>query len=85
MQLGDRMKSIGHLSKISTLVTSLLLLTLILVASGCSSYHQPGETAAERSRRHKRILRVNHSQMMQDIDRVLNLDRPSRLTDRRLP
>jgi len=79
------MKRMGCLGKISNLVASLLLLGLILVASGCGSYAQPGETAAERSRRHRRILRVNHSQMMDDIDRLLHLDRPSRLTDRRLP
>ncbi len=85
IQLGDTMKSIGHLGKISNLVTSLFLLAVLLVASGCGSYAQPGETAAERSRRHRRILRVNHSQMMDDIDKLLNLDRPSRLSDRRLP
>lgn len=79
------MKSNGHSNKILSLVTSLFLLALILVASGCGAYHQPGETAAERSRRHRRILRVNHSQMMEDIDKLLNLDRPSRLSDRRLP
>ena len=85
LQLGDMMKRIGRLGKISNLVTSLFLLAVILVASGCGAYTQPGETAAERGRRHRRILRVNHHQMVDDIDKLLNLDRPSRLSDRRLP
>jgi hypothetical protein len=51
---------------------------------GCS-FEQPGETAAEGSRRHKRVLRVNQSEMMSDIDTVLLLDQPSKLTEKRVP
>ena len=79
------MKRTRHLGKITNLIISLFVLALIVAATGCGSYAQPGETAAERARRHRRVLRVNNSQMMADIDRVLNLDRPTRLTDRRLP
>ena len=60
------------------------LCTLVLVPFGCS-FQQPGETVAEGQRRHKRNLRINQQGMMADIDRVLLMDRPSRLTDRRIP
>ncbi len=68
---------------------SLRLLTLVagmvlaaLWVSGCS---QPGETPAEVARRHDRILRLDMQMMLSDLDRVLLLDRPSSLTDKRLP
>jgi len=51
--------------------------------SGCGG--QPGETKAEVSRRHDRVMRLNGEMMMSDLDKVLMLDRPSRLSDRRLP
>ena len=57
----------------------------ILLLCGCSCCEQPGETVAEGSRRHQRVLRINQQEMMADIDRVLLLDRPSRLTDIRIP
>ncbi len=51
---------------------------------GCS-ISQPGETAAEGHRRHQRVVRINQQEMMADIDTVLMLDEPSRLTDKRIP
>lgn len=60
------------------------LCTLIFSLFGCS-FQQPGETLAEGQRRHKRNMRINQQGMMADIDRVLLLDRPSRLTDKRTP
>lgn len=66
------------------LTLAVLLGALVLVQSGCKT-SQPGETAAEVNRRHKRTLRANSQQMQADIDRALHLDRPSHLTDRRLP
>jgi hypothetical protein len=42
-------------------------------------------TAAEVNRRHKRILRTSTQELMADIDTVLLMDRPSNLTERRLP
>jgi hypothetical protein len=42
-------------------------------------------TAAEVNRSHKKVLRANTQELMADIDTVLMLDRPSHLTDRRLP
>ncbi len=60
-----------------------VLCALIFLPCGCG--RQLGETKAEASRRHDRVLRINHLEMMEDIDRVLLLDRPSRLTDKRIP
>lgn len=66
------------------LALAVLLGALLLAQSGCKA-SQPGETADEVNRRHKRTLRVNSQQWHADIDRALHLDRPSHLTDRRLP
>lgn len=70
---------------------SLCILTLAAVAcaavsllTGCSLRH-PGETRAEIDRRHERVLRLNNEMMLSDLDKVLLLDRPSKLTDKRLP
>jgi hypothetical protein len=76
------------MKNISVFVCKVILLvflcTLVFLPFGCS-FQQPGETVAEGNRRHKRNLRLNQQEMMEDIDRVLLLDRPSRLTDRRIP
>lgn len=61
------------------------LLVLVFISFGCSSFSQPGETAAEGHRRHQRVARINQQEMMADIDAVLILDEPSRLTDKRIP
>jgi hypothetical protein len=66
-------------------ILAAILLTLVFVPFGCSSFSQPGETAAEGHRRHLRTARINQQEMMADIDMVLMLDRPSRLTDKRIP
>jgi hypothetical protein len=49
------------------------------------AYAQLGETEAEGRRRHIRTSRINRQQMMADIDAVLLLDKPSTLTDKRMP
>ena len=61
------------------------LLILVFMPLGCSSFNQPGETAAEGRRRHDRIARINRQEMMADIDKALLLDKPSKLTDKRIP
>jgi len=68
----------------SKLILSLVLWVLIFLPCGCSTA-QPGETAAEGRRRHDRVARINQQELMQDIDKSLMLDRPSRLTDKRIP
>jgi len=67
--------------RLFTLGVGLYLVTLL---AGCAT-RQPGVTAAEVHRRHVRMNRMNVQMMMQDIDHFLLLDRPSMLTDRRLP
>ncbi len=66
-----------------TLALAFVLGVMVLWSCGCASY--PGETAAEANRRHKRVVRVNSQEMLADVDTVLMLDRPSHLTDKRLP
>ncbi len=75
------MKSVSVCKVIAVLV----LCALFLVPLGCKSYDQLGETAAEGSRRHKRTLRINHQEMMAYLDAVFLLDKPSKLTDKRIP
>jgi hypothetical protein len=65
-------------------ILAVLLSVLVFLPYGCAS-EQPGETVAEGQRRHKRVLRINHQEMMEDIDRFLLLDQPSKLTGRRIP
>jgi hypothetical protein len=65
-------------------ILAIFLFALVCLPSGCA-YEQPGETVAEGQRRHKRVLRINHQEMMEDIDRFLLLDQPSKLTSRRVP
>ena len=55
-----------------------------LLPAGCAT-RQPGETAVEVHRRHARTMRLNSEMMMSDIDKFLLLDKPSMLTDRRIP
>jgi hypothetical protein len=56
----------------------------LLLLTGCTT-RQPGETAAEVHRRHHRVGSLNSQMMMSDIDKFLLLDKPSMLTDRRIP
>lgn len=64
------------------LFATVVVCLLGMLLSGCS---QPGETATEVGRRHDRILRLNSQMVLSDVDRTLLLDRPTRLTDKRLP
>ncbi len=75
------MKSISAWKVIQVVI----LCALFLVPLGCRSYDQMGETAAEGHRRHRRTLRLNRQGMMEDLDSFMLLDRPSKLTDKRIP
>lgn len=58
----------------------LFICALFIVQPGCS---QPGETTAEGHRRHLRNLRVNQQELVQDVDKALLMDEPSKLTNNR--
>ena len=67
-------------------ILSIILWALVFVPFGCGAFwDQSGETVAEGHRRHKRVLRINRQEMMADIDKVMLLDKPSKLTDKRIP
>ena len=79
---GEMMKNVSV--SVCKVVLPVILLVLVFMPFGCSS-SQPGETSAEGNRRHKRMARINQQEMMADIDAVLMLDEPSKLTDKRIP
>ncbi len=54
-----------------------------MLGSG-EEFARPGETEAECQRRMARIKRINRQEMLADIDKVLLLDKPSTLTDKRM-
>ena len=64
-------------------ILGLALCCICLWVSGCSTT-QPGETAAEGQRRHFRNGRINQEELMQDIDRAVLADQPSKLTQMRV-
>jgi hypothetical protein len=75
------MKSVS----VCKVILVVVLCALFLVPVGCMSYDQMGETAAEGHRRHKRTLRINRQEMMEDLDSLFLLDEPSKMTDKRIP
>jgi hypothetical protein len=72
-------------NRITVSLLVVLLLSLVVLSTGCGLFNEPGKTPAQVNRDHIRTLRINQQEMMADIDRTLDLDRPSRLTDKRLP
>ena len=66
------------------MILVLVLCVLIFISVGCNS-PQLGESAADGHRRHLRNLRISNQELMSDIDKVLLLDKPSKLTDKRIP
>ena len=76
------------MKSVSVSLCKVILVVAILVSVfmplGCSS-SQLGETAAEGSRRHHRVARIHQQELMSDIDTVLMIDQPSKLTDKRMP
>ena len=76
------MKSVSAL--VCKVILAVVLGIFIVLPSGCATT-QLGETAAEGSRRHDRVMRINQSEFWADVDMFLMLDRPSTLTDKRIP
>ena len=81
----DLKKNGGVVIGIPMMTFGLIFLGMCLLLVGCGPYAGTGETSAERALRHKRAFRVNMGGLYDDIDRVLMLDRPSGLTENRLP
>jgi len=69
----------------NTLVLTILGVILVVSIFTCCGCGQLGETGAEGHRRHLRNLRINQQQLMEDVDKTLLLDKPSKLTDKRIP
>ena len=61
-----------------------LLCALVFLAYGCTQ-PQPGETAEEVNRRHLRNRSINQQELIQDIDRAILTDEPSKLADKTIP
>ena len=78
---GIMMKNVS----VCKVILVVVLCVLFLVPLGCRSYDQLGETTAEGRRRHKRALRINQQEMMADLDMLMLLDKPSKLTNKRIP
>ena len=72
-------------NKVAVILLVVMLLSLVVLSTGCGLFNQPGKTPAEVNRDHARTLRVNQQEMMADIDRALGVDKPSKLTERHLP
>lgn len=66
-------------------ILTVIVFVFVFLPCGCSSYEQMGETAAEGRRRHIRNSRLNQQQLMADLDAFMLTDKPSKLTDKRIP
>jgi hypothetical protein len=58
-----------------------VLAGLVAVNTGCLA-GSPGETRSEVHRRHMRVINTDKQQRQDDIDAVLLLNKPSRLTEK---
>ena len=73
---------VGGVKRASFLLLAVLLCTATFWLGGCE---QPGETAAEGNRRHLRNLSINQQNLNEDLDYFFLYDKPSTLTDKRIP
>ncbi len=61
---------------------AVVLCLLVILPVGCA---EMGETQAESRIRHLRNARINKETMGEDVDYLLLIDQPSKLTDKRIP
>ena len=66
-------------------VVVILLICLSFLLTGCQFWAQPGKTSQEGTREQIRTIKVNHRQMMQDLNHALLLDGPSKLNQMSMP
>ena len=64
------------------MVLGLVFCSMLFWFSGCA---QPGETVSEVRRRHLRNKRINAQELAADADMAMLYDKPSTLTDKRVP
>jgi len=76
---------VGGTKRTSFLRLAALLCALVFSLGGCALFEQGGETANKGHRRHLRNLTINQQSLISDIDRALLIDKPSALTDKRIP
>jgi hypothetical protein len=69
----------------NNLILAALGVILVVLVFACFGCGQLGETEAQGNRRHLRNLRINQQELMEDVDRTLLSDKPSKLTDKRIP
>jgi len=72
------------------MILAVILCGMVFSICGCALYSKPyyeqlGETEAEGNIRHQRNFRVSQNQLLEDVDRALLIDKPSRLGDKRIP
>ena len=66
------------------LILLIVFCSFILFIAGCKGA-QPGRTAAEVEQDRIRKKRIEGQQLREEIDKVLLTDKPSRLSDKRVP
>ena len=74
----------GYVVKADHFVDKLVVRVLTL-GNEPEAMAQLGETEAEGRRRHLRARRINQRALMQDLDKLFLLDKPSKLTERKIP
>ncbi|MCF7956040.1 MAG: hypothetical protein K9M75_09585 [Phycisphaerae bacterium] len=74
------MKNIMNLNSLRYLIFSICLVVFVLTLTGCGG--SMSETSAERSRRHKQVVRSGLGQVADDWDAIWLMDRRSKLTDK---
>lgn len=57
-----------------------VLCLMVFCLGGCLS--SPGETSSEIHRKHMNTIKTDSLQIQDDVDAVLHLDQPSRLSDK---
>ena len=73
------MKNVLFSRNFRVIVCVCVLCSMGVCLLGCST---PGETSAEVHRRQRNALRTNRLQMQDDVDTMLMIEKPSKLSDR---
>jgi hypothetical protein len=81
----------GNMMKNASVSVCKVMLGIVLCAmvfwlSGCGGYFaHSGETEAEGNRRHLRNLSINQQSLMEDVDRAILADEPSKAAEKKVP